>query len=426
MIDVIIPTMWMAAELESALVSYLKNPKIKNVILIDNNRQSRPKWDFLNHDKLKIICHGNNMFVNPAWNEGYKKSTANIIGVINDDIVVQDSVFEMVINHNLQKDDIIGVNLRGYKDNYKIDDLIDTKEEIVKLDYDKTQPIGGQAWAFGICMFMLRTSYKIIPSLYQIWYGDEYLTQNAKNVYVIKSDKIKGRISETLKRFDDPTSAIQQRIKLDSKNLINYSTFGEKWDIPQRVIKQLDIEESNRAKPFFQTEYLKAKSTISDINENVHVLYDLAKECKTVVEMGVRTGVSTRAFLNTDVELISFDIVLDKEVENLFTRAKLMGKNVRYEKADVLNIEIDRMDLLFIDTLHTYTQLSQELEFHGNKANKYIAFHDTYTFGLKGEDRIDNKGLLSAIIEFMIKNPHWKFKLHRTNNNGITVLERTQ
>jgi hypothetical protein len=80
---------------------------------------------------------------------------------------------------------------------------------------------------------------------------------------------------------------------------------------------------------------------------------------------------------------------------------------------------------LFIDTLHTYNQLKQELTLHGNKAQKYIAFHDTYTFGLRGEDNVDKKGLMTAIIEFMTENPHWKFKIHKTNNNGFTVLERT-
>jgi hypothetical protein len=101
-----------------------------------------------------------------------------------------------------------------------------------------------------------------------------------------------------------------------------------------------------------------------------------------------------------------------------------MGKKVRYINENVLDIEIEEVDMIFIDTLHTYEQLSAELRLHGNKARKYLAFHDTYTFGLKGEIGPDNKGLLSAIIEFMINNPHWKFKVHKTNNNGMTVLER--
>ena len=70
--------------------------------------------------------------------------------------------------------------------------------------------------------------------------------------------------------------------------------------------------------------------------------------------MGVRTGVSTRAFLNTNVQLISFDLQLDPQVNKLFELAKNNGKKVQYIIDDVLKIEIEETDLLFIDTLHTY------------------------------------------------------------------------
>ena len=34
-------------------------------------------------------------------------------------------------------------------------------------------------------------------------------------------------------------------------------------------------------------------------------------------------------------------------------------------------------------------------------------------------------GLLPAIIHYMIDNPDvWRFKTHRTNNNGLSVIER--
>ena len=97
---------------------------------------------------------------------------------------------------------------------------------------------------------------------------------------------------------------------------------------------------------------------------------------------------------------------------------------MQYVQADVLKIKIPPTDLLFIDTWHTYNQLKKELELHGNQAQKYLVFHDTYTFGLCGEDGRDAKGLLSAVIEFVMANPHWRFHTYRTNNNGLTILER--
>lgn len=175
---------------------------------------------------------------------------------------------------------------------------------------------------------------------------------------------------------------------------------------------------------FFEEEYKKVLDKPSDINQNLHILYDIAKQCSHVTEMGVRKGVSTRAFLNTDVTLISYDIIFNYEVDLLFKLAKKLGKNVRYIRADVLNIDIEETDLLFIDTYHVYEQLKQELNRHAKKVRHFIAFHDTYTFGLRGENNKDNKGLLTAIIEFLIQNPEWRFKFFETKNNGMTVIER--
>jgi hypothetical protein len=435
MIDVIIPTMWMAKNTLSSLEKYCGNSNINKVIIIDNAIGNRPvnANTVLSHPKINLVSYGKNIYVNPAWNEGFFRTTTDTIAIINDDVTVEDSVFDLVLSHKLKAGDLVGVNLRGRQDNYKIDDFIETEEKIVKLNYDRDSPIGGQAWAFGICMFMHRDTYKVIPSLYQIWYGDDYLAQHAETVYAINSNQIKGTISETLKKFTDPNDEISKRIELDSKNLIRYNHFhnSENWDIPRNMIemysrRRLEIQHNTQDANVFEVEYHKAKTTISDINQNLHILYDLAKECKTVIEMGVRTGVSTRAFLNTDVELLSFDIVKNPTVENLFTLAKSKGKKVQYVIDDVLNIEIPETDLIFIDTLHTYTQLKQELNLHGNKAKKYLVFHDTHTFGLRDEDGTGTKGLMSAIIEFLIDNPQWKFKIYKTHNNGMTVLERTK
>ena len=175
---------------------------------------------------------------------------------------------------------------------------------------------------------------------------------------------------------------------------------------------------------FFENQYRWACSTVSDINEHLSVLYDIAQQCNHVTEFGVRTGMSTRAFLNTNTVLRAYDLNIDDNVNKLFVMASQAGKNVKYIQADVLNIDIEQTDLLFIDTWHIYEQLKQELARHAKNVRKYIAFHDTYTFGLSGENGSDRRGLLSAIIEFLMDNPEWKFKIHRTNNNGLTVLER--
>ena len=256
MIDVIIPTMWYVNGFDRTLEQYQKHPLINKVIVIDNNKQKKPK-NLTATKKLEIVSYGRNIYVNPAWNEGFLRSKSNIIAIINDDVRVDSSIFDLVVKFQPKPGDLIGVDLRGRQNNYKIDDFIDTEEKISKLNYDDTSPIGGQAWAFGICMFMHRETYQTIPSLYQVWYGDDYLTQRAKSVYVINSNKIKGNISETLTKFKDPNSDINKRIELDSKNLLRYNHFNnsKNWDIPKNMIRKFASERA-----FLQSSLVGAKS----------------------------------------------------------------------------------------------------------------------------------------------------------------------
>lgn len=420
-IDIVTPTMWRDKNFVNCLEKYCDCEYVDNIFIIDNDKQNRPKSDIFNNKKITLIDYGTNIYVNPAWNEGYYRSRSDIMCLLNDDIDVHSDIFEYISQLDFSNIDIIGTHLKGSIDNFHIVEHPDKKEELIRLQVDKTKPIGGQSYAYGVCMFIKRSCYKPIPSLYKIWYGDDYLIQNCENIFSLKTSKIKGEISKTLVQLvEGKQTETQKRLDLDSRNAYKYNHFlnVKNWDHPKLAMQK------NNTVDLFEHEYQNAKNTPSDINENVHILYELAKECETVIEMGVRTGVSTRAFLNTDVKLISFDLYLDKNVQNLFQTAKNLGKHVEYIQDNVLDIELTNMDLLFIDTYHVYDQLKRELELHGNKAQKYIVFHDTYTFGLRGEDVKDDKGLMTAIIEFMIDNPHWKFKIHKTNNNGLTVLER--
>lgn len=425
-IDIVIPTMWRSKTFIDCLSKYVANQHIGKIILVDNDRRKRPKHPILGNPKIEIVDYGKNIYVNPSWNEGYYRSTTEVFGIINDDITIEDSLFDDIAKVDFSAIDLVGVHLQGTIDNYNITDHADKKDRLFKLEVNKEEAIGGQSYAFGVCMFAKRSSYPVIPSLYQIWFGDDYLVQKAENIYCLKTSRIKGEISKTLVSLEG-NKEISDRIVLDCINAANHGHLknSRNWDLVRQTVDRSRMKFQATPDNIFAKEYVRATETPSDINQNLPILHSLAKECNHITEMGVRSGVSTRAFLNTSATLHSYDIVLNPDVAKLFEVAKKQGKKVQYTRADVLNIEIPETDLLFIDTLHTYKQLKTELALHGNKAKKWLAFHDTYTFGLNGEDKVDKKGLLTAIIEFMVDNPHWVFKIHNTNNNGITVLERT-
>lgn len=173
----------------------------------------------------------------------------------------------------------------------------------------------------------------------------------------------------------------------------------------------------------FEQEYLDACARVTDINEHLPTLSKLTSECEHVTEMGVCTGQSTRAFLKHDVTYIGYDYVIQPGITEYFQNAKDSGRNVTFHEADTRQITIEPTDLLFIDTLHRYDQLKEELKIHADKAKKYIVFHDTTLFETSDEGG-GGRGLWPAIEEFLAEHFEWEIKERYTNNNGLTVLRR--
>ena len=82
--------------------------------------------------------------------------------------------------------------------------------------------------------------------------------------------------------------------------------------------------------------------------------------------------------------------------------------NMRFDHANTLNYTLEPVDLLFIDTLHTYSQLSEELKLHHTKVKKYLIFHDTISYGTQNEHNTpdEKQGLVPAIKEFLQNKFH--------------------
>jgi glycosyltransferase involved in cell wall biosynthesis len=166
--------------------------------------------------------------------------------------------------------------------------------------------------------------------------------------------------------------------------------------------------------------YTRACATPSDINEHLPTLREMARTCTHVTEFGRGHGNSTIAFICAAPKtFISYDINPLQEDKML---DMLRGQSdVRLLKGDTVAIDIEPTELLFIDTHHTYEQMKIELLRHGEKAAKYIVFHDTTTFGINGYD--GKQGILPAIKEWLVNNPfHIERELH--NNNGLLILKR--
>lgn len=177
----------------------------------------------------------------------------------------------------------------------------------------------------------------------------------------------------------------------------------------------------------------------SDINEHFPAIIKYGSQCETITEMGVRGIMSTWGWLAcAPSRLISYDLFDPSkwggDIQSVYDTAAAYNLNFKFEVADVLKIEIEDTDLLFIDTWHAYDQLKRELELHSGKVKKYICFHDTTSYAHQDE-QIGNVnswegetkgiGIWPTIEEFLSDNSStWRMVERFTNNNGFTVIER--
>lgn len=181
--------------------------------------------------------------------------------------------------------------------------------------------------------------------------------------------------------------------------------------------------------------------TPSDINEHIPTLVEYASECEHITEMGVRAITSTWAFLGAaPKKLISYDIEnpakWGADIQYVYNVAEHYGLNYEFRKENVLKIDIEETDLLFLDTWHAYNQLKAELEKHSPKARKYIIMHDTTSYEFRDEpltsenawegDLDFGRGLWAAVTEFLDSTDKWVLHKRYTNNNGLTILKRVK
>ena len=160
------------------------------------------------------------------------------------------------------------------------------------------------------------------------------------------------------------------------------------------------------------------------INEHLETIHHYACQAGFIVEFGSGFCNSTWALLaGMPKKMRCYDVNRwSPYFEQVEAAAIMTGMDFAFIKADTSQVTIDPCDLLFIDSRHTFAHCQAELAHNGSLVGRWIIFHDTTTFGEKGED--SGTGLWPAIEQFIAANPHWKIKERFTHNNGLTVLER--
>lgn len=169
----------------------------------------------------------------------------------------------------------------------------------------------------------------------------------------------------------------------------------------------------------------------TDINEHLPVLRKYAEQCEHIIELGLRYGNSTVAFLAArPKKLISYDMQYNDKMDYLkmIAAENDIDFEIRIEDAtpeDDRESTVGETDLLLIDTNHHERQCKAELKMHAHKVRKFIIFHDvqTFGFGMTGGQGGEG-GLWLAIDPFLLAHPEWQIVENLTNNNGLLVISR--
>lgn len=188
---------------------------------------------------------------------------------------------------------------------------------------------------------------------------------------------------------------------------------------------------------------------ISDINEHLPLLSKCASKCESILETGVRGGVSSWALAHglannqMKEKFLYLNDIMACNIEELIEATKDAHVSVEYKWVSNLKLELNRdFDMLFIDTWHVYGQLKRELKAFSKNIKKYILMHDTTVDDCIGEtirngwnaslqsaeygipEEEITRGVWPAIEEFLKDNKEWTMLARFANNNGLTVLKR--
>ena len=196
-----------------------------------------------------------------------------------------------------------------------------------------------------------------------------------------------------------------------------YGDFNLKFILNSHLINTID-EEFELVK-----ELGKAKTPMYGvIGHYMDILYKYGKECNSIAELGVQAVISSWAWAKSKPKKI---ILCDVEFSNLprldsyINLCKQEKIEVIVEKKSSLDIIINNIDLLFIDSNHAYEHVLSELNLHSKHINKYIIMHDT-----NPEDIYAYKGPSKARNEFLLKNQEWVITEEIKDYPGLTILKR--
>jgi cephalosporin hydroxylase len=375
------------------------------LIIIDNacDEETRAALDTLPADRGKVIHNATNIGFAAGNNQGYAQASGDIVIFLNSDVTAPDSSWLRLVADDVKDGALYGPSLQSqlvagrhlpYLEGWCIAATRGTWERLMHpTPVVKSLPSGGgvvYADAVGpwdalnfqgpywednkLCFDALRAGLPLIQTAWPIQH---------------KGGRTAGALLKHAQSFEKNRETFTRLVLSEETQVVYTPTYAA---------------------------YQHHCVSPSDIQHHLPLLYSLARG--HVVELGTRTGVSTAALL-AGVEAHG-GCVLSVDVDE--RSAKVAEGHPKWtfwhgSSTDPATVDdIDPIDLLLIDTEHTYEQARAELALWGPHvaAGGTICMHDPETF----------PGVRRAATEFAASKG-WPITFVLPNN-GMAVIERPQ
>lgn len=172
--SVIVPTLWKSDIIKfyETLLDFCGDKRIVEIILIDNDItfEHDIKSKIISLPKLKYYPQNENIYVNPSWNLGAKKSRGIYLIYINDDfhITSHHNITSLISSHHNHKNkitSIYGISTSCYIEEPSSSEIIITDNE-------------GRGTGWGCFFIIPKDKWSNIPHELKIWFGDDYITKH--------------------------------------------------------------------------------------------------------------------------------------------------------------------------------------------------------------------------------------------------------
>ena len=199
---------------------------------------------------------------------------------------------------------------------------------------------------------------------------------------------------------------------------------------------------------FIKNKYEDLSKQSGGINVYLSKINKYAKECETIIELGVKNPTISWTLVNglldnnKKTKILTLNNV-KYDVDELLKETQKTNVKINCVSGNIDNIK--EVDMTIIDTWHVYGQLKRDLIDCCNRTNKYIIIPNTSIDEWDGEairtkmsqkDMIKESalsgipineikmGIWPAINDFLKNHGEWTISERCIENNGLTILKK--